>query len=73
LTLRAGDGLIGSSIPRRESDEGTTIGTVDRWVVVVLDNGGGGTTNNATVLDDEGRFLVDGMVEARGTCSRARR
>jgi glucokinase len=32
-----------------------------RWVVVGLDNGG--TTNNATVLDCEGRFLVDRMVE----------
>jgi len=33
----------------------------DRWVVVGLDNGG--TTNNATVLDSDGRFLVDEMVE----------
>jgi predicted NBD/HSP70 family sugar kinase len=32
-----------------------------RWVVVGLDNGG--TTNNATVLDSDGRFLVDHMVE----------
>ena len=34
----------------------------DKWVVVGLDNGG--TTNNATVLDSEGRFLVDRMVES---------
>ncbi len=33
-----------------------------RWVVVGLDNGG--TMNNATVLDDEGRFLVDRMAES---------
>jgi glucokinase len=33
----------------------------DRWVVVGLDNGG--TTNNATVLDCDGRFLVDEMAE----------
>jgi glucokinase len=33
-----------------------------RWVVVGLDNGG--TMNNATVLDAEGRFLVDRMVES---------
>jgi glucokinase len=32
------------------------------WVVVGLDNGG--TTNNATVLDAEGRFLVDRMAES---------
>jgi glucokinase len=32
-----------------------------RWVVVGLDNGG--TTNNATVLDSDGQFLVDHMVE----------
>ncbi|MFI5912940.1 ROK family protein [Dactylosporangium sp. NPDC051541] len=31
------------------------------WVVVGLDNGG--TANNATVLDHEGSFLVDGLVE----------
>jgi len=31
------------------------------WVVVGLDNGG--TTNNATVLDSNGRFLVDTLVE----------
>src|SRR4051812_46889554 len=31
------------------------------WVVVGLDNGG--TANNATVLDREGKFLVDGLVE----------
>jgi glucokinase len=31
------------------------------WVVVGLDNGG--TANNATVLDHEGNFLVDGLVE----------
>ena len=31
------------------------------WVVVGLDNGG--TANNATVLDREGNFLVDGLVE----------
>jgi glucokinase len=37
------------------------MGSADRWVVVGLDNGG--TTNNATVLDAEGRFLVDRMVE----------
>ena len=30
-------------------------------VVVGLDNGG--TTNNATVLDADGRFLVDHLVE----------
>jgi glucokinase len=34
---------------------------MDHWVVVGLDNGG--TSNNATVLDTEGRFLVDRMVE----------
>lgn len=33
----------------------------DKWVVVGLDNGG--TCNNATVLDAEGRFLVDRLVE----------
>ena len=33
----------------------------NQWVVVGLDNGG--TTNNATVLDSEGRFLVDEMAE----------
>ena len=33
-----------------------------RWVVVGLDNGG--TMNNATVLDCEGRFLVDRMAES---------
>ena len=31
------------------------------WVVVGLDNGG--NKNNATVLDPEGRFLVDRLVE----------
>ncbi|HEX3814744.1 MAG TPA: ROK family protein [Mycobacteriales bacterium] len=31
------------------------------WVVVGLDNGG--TSNNATVLDAQGRFLVDRLVE----------
>ena len=31
------------------------------WVVVGLDNGG--TTNNATVLDSDGRFLLDQMAE----------
>lgn len=31
------------------------------WVIVGLDNGG--TTNNATVLDEQGRFLVDRLVE----------
>ncbi len=31
------------------------------WFVVGLDNGG--TQNNATVLDDNGRFLVDHLVE----------
>jgi glucokinase len=35
--------------------------TTDRWVVVGIDNGG--TSNNATVLDAEGRFLVDRLVE----------
>lgn len=33
----------------------------DYWVVVGLDNGG--TSNNATVLDANGRFLVDRLVE----------
>jgi glucokinase len=33
-----------------------------RWVVIGLDNGG--TMNNATVLDSEGRFLVDRMAES---------
>ena len=33
----------------------------DRWVVVGLDNGG--TANNATVLDEDGHFLVDDLVE----------
>jgi len=33
-----------------------------RWVVVGLDNGG--TMNNATVLDCDGRFLVDRLVES---------
>lgn len=33
----------------------------DRWVVVGLDNGG--TTNNATVLDCDGHFLVDELIE----------
>jgi len=33
----------------------------DRWVVVGLDNGG--TSNNATILDSEGHYLVDGLVE----------
>ncbi|MFO7253587.1 MAG: ROK family protein, partial [Actinomycetes bacterium] len=32
------------------------------WVVVGLDNGG--TSNNATVLDADGRFLVDRLVES---------
>ena len=31
------------------------------WVVVGLDNGG--TTNNGTILDSEGRFLLDQMAE----------
>ena len=31
------------------------------WVVVGLDNGG--TTNNGTILDSEGRFLLDEMAE----------
>ena len=31
------------------------------WVVVGLDNGG--TTNNGTILDAEGRFLLDQMAE----------
>jgi predicted NBD/HSP70 family sugar kinase len=34
---------------------------MDQWVVVGLDNGG--TSNNATVLDSEGNFLVERMVE----------
>ncbi|HEY3955014.1 MAG TPA: ROK family protein [Streptosporangiaceae bacterium] len=34
-----------------------------RGVVVGIDNGG--TTNNATVLDSDGRFLVDRMLENR--------
>jgi predicted NBD/HSP70 family sugar kinase len=38
------------------------MGSTDLWAVVGLDNGG--TTNNATVMDAEGRFLVDRMVEA---------
>jgi glucokinase len=33
----------------------------DDWVVVGIDNGG--TANNATVLDADGRFLVDGLAE----------
>jgi glucokinase len=33
----------------------------DDWVVVGIDNGG--TANNATVLDSEGRFLVDQLAE----------
>ena len=33
----------------------------DRWVVVGLDNGG--TANNATVLDVDGHFLVDDLLE----------
>jgi glucokinase len=33
----------------------------DRWVVVGLDNGG--TANNATVLDEDGHFLVDDLLE----------
>ena len=37
------------------------MGTRDEWFVVGLDNGG--TSNNATVLDSEGRFLVDRLVE----------
>jgi predicted NBD/HSP70 family sugar kinase len=32
------------------------------WVVVGLDNGG--TSNSTTVLDESGRFLVDGLVES---------
>jgi predicted NBD/HSP70 family sugar kinase len=35
--------------------------TSESWFVVGLDNGG--TSNNATVLDDEGRFLVDALME----------
>src|ERR1700757_3303444 len=31
------------------------------WVVIGLDNGG--TTNNGTILDSEGRFLLDRMAE----------
>jgi len=38
------------------------MGDPGRWVVVGVDNGG--TMNNATVLDCEGRFLVDRMVES---------
>jgi glucokinase len=37
------------------------MGTRDEWFVVGLDNGG--TCNNATVLDSEGRFLVERLVE----------
>jgi glucokinase len=33
----------------------------DGWVTVGIDNGG--TANNGTVLDDQGRFLVDTMAE----------
>jgi glucokinase len=33
----------------------------DGWVVVGVDNGG--TSNNGTVLDGEGRFLIDRMAE----------
>jgi predicted NBD/HSP70 family sugar kinase len=33
----------------------------DRWVVVGIDNGG--TANNTTVLDEDGHFLVDHLVE----------
>jgi glucokinase len=35
--------------------------TSESWFVVGLDNGG--TSNNATVLDHEGRFLVDALME----------
>ena len=38
-------------------------GPHERGVVVGIDNGG--TTNNATVLDSDGRFLVDRMLENR--------
>jgi len=38
------------------------MGDPGRWVVVGVDNGG--TMNNATVLDCEGRFLVNRMVES---------
>lgn len=38
------------------------MGAVQPWVVVGLDNGG--TCNNATVLDGEGRFLPDHLVES---------
>jgi glucokinase len=31
------------------------------WVVVGLDNGG--TTNSGTILDSQGRFLLDQMAE----------
>ena len=31
------------------------------WVTVGIDNGG--TANNGTVLDSEGRFLIDAMAE----------
>ena len=31
------------------------------WVVVGVDNGG--TTNNGTILDSDGRFLLDRMAE----------
>jgi glucokinase len=34
---------------------------MDKWLVVGLDNGG--TSNNATVMDSDGRFLVQTMAE----------
>jgi predicted NBD/HSP70 family sugar kinase len=39
--------------------------TASSWVVVGLDNGG--TKNNATVLEPEGRFLVEGLIGLRRT------
>lgn len=41
--------------------EGSTVMIAERGVVVGLDNGG--TMNNATVLDGQGRFLIDRLVE----------
>jgi predicted NBD/HSP70 family sugar kinase len=47
----------GVHIQRQDQDAGAP----DRGVVVGIDNGG--TTNNTTVLDSDGRFLVDQMLE----------
>src|SRR5262249_13198364 len=49
----------GSVLPRTGHEERTMV--AKDWVVVGLDNGG--TANNATVLDRDGTFLVDGLVE----------